>query len=125
MMPTKKTTAGWSRAERDKTPNEMMTADYKLGVVKMEAAQAARWSPEARARAKEREEQRKAASQVITVEEAGALIGLGRNASYGAAKRGEIPTIKIGRKLAVPKLWVGRLIERALAAPQQVEEDDQ
>ena len=28
--------------------------------------------------------------------------GLSRNASYDAAKRGEIPTIKIGRLLKVP-----------------------
>ena len=37
------------------------------------------------------------------VPEAGALAGLGRNASYDAVKRGEIPTIKIGNRLLVPK----------------------
>jgi hypothetical protein len=37
---------------------------------------------------------------------AGAMAGLGRNASYAAAKRGEIPTIKFGRKRRVPaKRW--------------------
>jgi hypothetical protein len=40
---------------------------------------------------------------VYEVPEAGAKLGLNRNASYGAAKRGEIPTIKIGRLLKVPK----------------------
>ena len=42
---------------------------------------------------------------VLTYEvpEAGAMAGLGRNASYEAAKRGEIPTIGLGRLLRVPK----------------------
>lgn len=37
------------------------------------------------------------------VPEAGAKAGLGRNASYDAARRGEIPTIKLGQRLVVPK----------------------
>jgi excisionase family DNA binding protein len=40
---------------------------------------------------------------VYTVPEAGALLGLNRNASYDAAKRGDIPTIRIGNRLRVPK----------------------
>lgn len=39
----------------------------------------------------------------IPVPDAGALFfGLGRNASYEAAKRGDIPTIKIGGRVMVP-----------------------
>ena len=37
------------------------------------------------------------------VPEAGKKAGLGRNASYDAARRGEIPTIRIGNRLLVPK----------------------
>lgn len=40
---------------------------------------------------------------VYTVPEAGQLLGLGRNAAYEAAKRGDIPTIRMGRLLRVPK----------------------
>ena len=40
---------------------------------------------------------------VYTVPEAGRLLGLGRNAAYEAAKRGDIPTIRMGRLLLVPK----------------------
>jgi excisionase family DNA binding protein len=40
---------------------------------------------------------------VYTVPEAGRLLGLGRNAAYEAAKRGDIPTIRMGRLLRVPK----------------------
>jgi len=42
---------------------------------------------------------------VYTVPQAGAKIGLSRNASYDAAKRGEFGTVvKVGRLLLVPKL---------------------
>ena len=47
---------------------------------------------------------------VYTVPEAGRLLGLGRNAAYEAAKRGEIPTIRIGRLLLVPKSPFHRLV---------------
>ena len=44
----------------------------------------------------------------IDVPEAGRLLGLGRNAAYEAARRGEIPTLRIGQRLLVP---VPRLLE--------------
>ena len=41
--------------------------------------------------------------KTLSVPEAGRdYFDLGRNASYEAAKRGDIPVIKIGRKLRVP-----------------------
>jgi hypothetical protein len=41
--------------------------------------------------------------KTMTVPEAGAIyFNLSRNASYEAAKRGDIPTIKIGKLLRVP-----------------------
>jgi excisionase family DNA binding protein len=49
------------------------------------------------------------------VPEAGALIGLSRNGSYDAANRGEIPTIKIGRLLKVPKAAFHRMLEQPAA----------
>lgn len=42
--------------------------------------------------------------------EAGQLLGIGRNQAYDAAKRGEIPTIKIGKRLLVPKEALDRLL---------------
>ena len=39
----------------------------------------------------------------LSVPEAGRLVGLGRNASYKAAKRRQIPTIKLGGVIIVPK----------------------
>lgn len=38
----------------------------------------------------------------ISVEEAAEVLGLGRSGAYAAAKRGELPTLKIGRRLVVP-----------------------
>ncbi len=38
----------------------------------------------------------------ITVPEAGQLLGIGRDAAYAAAQRGEIPTLRLGRRLVVP-----------------------
>jgi excisionase family DNA binding protein len=46
-----------------------------------------------------------------TVEEAGRKLGVGRAAAYAAAPRGEIPTIRIGRLIRVPKFAFDRLLE--------------
>ena len=48
-----------------------------------------------------------------TIQEAGQRLGIGRNAAYDAARRGEIPTIKIGRRLLVPKRLFERLLDDA------------
>ena len=40
---------------------------------------------------------------VYSVPEAGRMLDLGKNASYEAAHRGDIPTIRVGRLLKVPK----------------------
>lgn len=41
-----------------------------------------------------------------SVPEAGQLLGIGRDAAYAAAARGELPTLQLGRtiRVAVPKL---------------------
>lgn len=41
---------------------------------------------------------------------AGALAGIARNASYAAARRGEIPVIKIGGKFRVPAAKWNRIL---------------
>lgn len=38
----------------------------------------------------------------ITVPEAGQVLGIGRDAAYAAAERGEIPVLHLGRRLVVP-----------------------
>ena len=50
----------------------------------------------------------------MTVPEAGRVYyDLGRNASYAAAARGEIPTIRIGRLLRVPVTAMEKRLEQA------------
>lgn len=44
----------------------------------------------------------------LSVPVGGAYLGLGRSASYSAARRGELPTIALGRRLVVP---TARLLE--------------
>ncbi len=50
----------------------------------------------------------------LTIPQAGKkFYNVGRSASYEAARRGEIPTIKIGRKLLVPVAAVMRRLAEA------------
>jgi hypothetical protein len=50
--------------------------------------------------------------KTLTVPEAGRVyFDLGRNASYEAARRGDIPTIRIGRLLRVPVVALERRLE--------------
>jgi excisionase family DNA binding protein len=48
---------------------------------------------------------------VYEVPEAGAMLGLTRNASYDAAKRGDIPTIRFGKLLRVPKAAFHKMLQ--------------
>jgi excisionase family DNA binding protein len=50
----------------------------------------------------------------LSVEEAAKLLGIGRNLCYDKVKTGEIPVIKIGRRLLVPR----SALEKLLANPK-------
>ena len=58
----------------------------------------------------------KLARLTYSVEEAGQLLGLSRQGAYDAVRRGEIPSIRLGRRLVVPKAALLRIIDGA--APQ-------
>ena len=49
----------------------------------------------------------------ITVVQAGALLGIGRSAAYEAIRRGDIPCIRIGRRIIVPLRALDKLLETA------------
>jgi excisionase family DNA binding protein len=49
----------------------------------------------------------------VTVEEAAAILGISRGSAYSAAANGELPVLRVGRRLLVPKLALERLLERA------------
>lgn len=42
-------------------------------------------------------------TQYITVEEVAERLGISRNAAYLAVKSGDIPSVKIGRTIRVPR----------------------
>jgi hypothetical protein len=52
--------------------------------------------------------------KTLSVPEAGLkYFDLGRDASYGAARRGEIPTIRIGRTVRVPVVAIEQMLADA------------
>jgi excisionase family DNA binding protein len=50
---------------------------------------------------------------VYSVQEAGKKLGLTKNAAYVAAKRGHLPTIRIGKQIRVPKAALYAMLEGA------------
>ncbi len=52
----------------------------------------------------------------ITVERAGQLLGISRGLAYDLVRRGEIPAIRLGRRLVVPARAIDELLnDRARA----------
>jgi excisionase family DNA binding protein len=51
-----------------------------------------------------------ATEPTVTVERAGALLGISRGSAYAAAAAGDIPTIRVGRRLLVPTAALRRLL---------------
>ena len=43
--------------------------------------------------------------------ECGRLLGLSKNSTYEAARRGEIPTVRIGKRLLVPRKALLKMLE--------------
>ena len=48
--------------------------------------------------------------RTLTVEEAAKALGIGRSAGYAAARSGELPTVRIGRRLLVPRDALERML---------------
>ena len=48
------------------------------------------------------------------VDEAAKLLGLGRAATYQGIERGEIPSIRIGKRILVPRAALERFLENSL-----------
>jgi hypothetical protein len=47
------------------------------------------------------------------LDEVAILLGIGRNAAYEAARRGDFPIIKIGKRIVVPRVSIDRLLTPA------------
>ena len=50
--------------------------------------------------------------KTYSIAEAGEILGIGKNQIYNAAHRNEIPTIRIGGRLLVPKAALDRMLEQ-------------
>ena len=51
--------------------------------------------------------------QTLTIPEVAKMLGLSRNKTYEAAKRGDITTIKIGKRILVPRAALERKLQKA------------
>jgi excisionase family DNA binding protein len=51
--------------------------------------------------------------QTLTVQEAARVLGISRSSAYEAARRGELPTVRIGRRYVVPRVALERMLSQA------------
>lgn len=49
--------------------------------------------------------------RTVSVEEAGHILGISRGSAYALARTGELPTIRLGRRLVVPKAALEKLLD--------------
>lgn len=49
-------------------------------------------------------------AEVVDVPDAAKILGVSRNSAYEAVKRNEIPSIRIGRRLRVPRAALDKLL---------------
>jgi excisionase family DNA binding protein len=60
----------------------------------------------------------------ISVPAAGRRLGIGKNLSYAAARRGELPVLRFGRKLRVPLAALDRLLAATGSKAEVMEPND-
>ena len=48
--------------------------------------------------------------RTVSIEDAGRILGISRGSAYTAAAKGDIPTIRIGKRLLVPRAALDRLL---------------
>jgi excisionase family DNA binding protein len=60
----------------------------------------------------------------LTVPEVAEALGLSRMSAYAAVRAGAIPSIRIGRRLLIPRLALDLLLETATAAVSQGPKED-
>jgi excisionase family DNA binding protein len=53
----------------------------------------------------------------LTVEEAADVLGISRSLAYELVRRGDIPSLRLGRRIVVPIRGLETLVEEAAALP--------
>ena len=59
------------------------------------------------------------ARSTATVEEAAQRLGIGKNRAYEGVRQGEIPTIRIGKRILVPLAALERLLADRIRRPRE------
>ena len=54
----------------------------------------------------------------VTVEQAAQILGIGRNSAYEAVRRGQIPAIRLGKRLVISRAALERLLSEGQSAVQ-------
>ena len=58
-------------------------------------------------------------SMVFTVDEARILLGISRHSAYEAVRRGQIPSIRIGRRILIPRAGLLQMLECPVSAQEK------
>ncbi len=56
--------------------------------------------------------------QVLSVSEAGRLLGICRDSAYAAVRNGTLPSIRIGKRIVVPRAALERLLNGTNSRPE-------
>jgi excisionase family DNA binding protein len=52
---------------------------------------------------------------LVSIREAAAILGLGRDSTYALAHQGRLPCVRVGRRLLVPRSSLARFVEQEAA----------
>jgi len=58
--------------------------------------------------------------QTLKIDDAAKVFGISRNTAYHAARSGQLPTVKIGKRLLVPRAALQHMLESVAPATQTV-----
>jgi excisionase family DNA binding protein len=53
----------------------------------------------------------------LTVEQAGALLGISRALAYEMARTGKLPTLRFGKRIVVPRKAIENMLESSVPVP--------
>lgn len=59
--------------------------------------------------------------ETITVDEAAMRLGISRNSAYSAAQRGDLPAVKIGRRIVIPRRAFEELLSKTKIAAESAD----
>lgn len=61
---------------------------------------------------------------VLTVSEVAQILGLSRNSAYQGVSRGEIPSVRVGKRILVPRIALEKMLDTARKESSEVEVDN-